>query len=123
MLILETKKQNQIECVDWKAEGKEWYMKSLEEGLLTGSKLPNMPVWEAKLNELHNWKKYKAYEEVPANEQKTISVLWVSAEKDTEEGKVTKVCLVARGYEEEEACIERILRLAPKKVYVWHLSS
>ena len=42
-------------------------MKNLEEVLPTGSKLINMTVLEAKLNELCKWKKYKVYEEVSDN--------------------------------------------------------
>ena len=88
--------------MDWEAEVKELYMKNPEEELLTGSKLPDMTVLEAKLNELDKRKKYEVYEEVPDNGQTTISVRWVCTEKDTEKGKVTKARLVARGYEEED---------------------
>ena len=61
-----------------------------------------MTVLEAKLIEPDKRKKYKVYEEVPDNGQKTISVCWLCTEKDAEKGKVTKACLVARGHEEED---------------------
>ena len=89
--------------MDWKAEVKERYMKNPEEVLLTGSKLPDMTILEDRLNEPDKWKKYEVYEEVPDNGQKTISVRWVCTEKDTEERKVIKACLVACGYEEEDS--------------------
>ena len=112
---IRNKETNQIECVDWKAEVKEWYMKNPEEVLLTGSKLPDMTVLEAKLNELDKWKKYEVYEEIPDNGQKTISVCWVGTEKNTEKGKVTKARLVARGYEEEDSMFRKDSRTCSKE--------
>ena len=42
------------------------------------------------------------YEEVD-NDQKVISLRWVRSQKYKDSGIVYKVCLVARGFEEEHA--------------------
>ena len=50
-LNIRNKETKQIKCVDLKAEVKEWYMNNPDEVLLTGSKLLDMTVLEAKLND------------------------------------------------------------------------
>ena len=64
-------------------------------------------VAKAKEEELRNWIRNKVFEEVEDNGQRTISVRWVITEKGLEEKIETKARLVARGFEEQTAHLQK----------------
>ena len=64
-------------------------------------------VANAKEEELRNWIRNKVFEEVEDNGQRTISVRWVITEKGLEEKLETKARLVARGFEEQTAHLQK----------------
>ena len=75
--------------------------------MLTGTKLNDSNVEEAKLNELRKWKEHEVYQEVENEGQPLISTRWVCTEKDSGKGKIIKARLVARGSEEDNSNIRR----------------
>ena len=100
-LNIKNKETYQIKCIDWKEEVKEWVPINTEQVLMTGTKLQDLSVAETKLKELHKWKNYEVYEEIPNEGQRIISCHWVCTGKPTVNGTVIKAMLVARGSEEE----------------------
>ena len=62
---------------------------------------------DAKQAELQSWKDNCVYEEVPYTQQKCISTRWVCSLKPTDQGLKPKGRLVARGFEEYTANIEK----------------
>ena len=68
---IKDKETDQIKCIDWKEEAKEWIPVNTEQVLMTRTKLQDLSVAEAKLKELQKWKNYEVYEEIP-NEGQTI---------------------------------------------------
>ena len=80
-LNIEDKETDQIKCIVWKEEVKEWIPVNTEQVLMTGTKLHNLSVAEAKLKELQKWKNYEVYEEIPNEGQRIISCRWVCTEK------------------------------------------
>ena len=64
---------------------------------MTGTKLQDLSVAEAKLKELQTWKNYEVYEEIPNEGQRIIFCRWVCTEKPTVNGTVFK----------EENCVLR----------------
>ena len=68
----------------------EWIPIDSEVVLITGSKLYDLDV-----------------EQVENQGQSAISTRWVCTEKETENGKVIKASLVARGFEEDSSCIQK----------------
>ena len=87
-----------------------------EEVLLTGAKLLDMTVLEAKLNELDKWKKYEVYEEVPDNEPYQCD--GYAQKKILKKEKSLKHAWLHVAMIKKTACFEKILQLAPKRVYV-----
>ena len=57
-LNIKDKEIDQIKCIDWKEEVKEWIPVNTEQVLMTGTKLQDLSVAEAKLKELQKWKNY-----------------------------------------------------------------
>ena len=55
---------------------------------------------------MNKWKQHNVYEEVE-NQGQSISTRWVCTEKETENGKLIKARLVARGFEEDSSCIQK----------------
>ena len=106
-LNIKDKETDQIKCIDWKEEVKEWVPVNTEQVLMTGTKLQDLSVAEAKLKELQKWKNYKVYEEIPNEGQRIISCCWVSTEKPTVNGTVIRARLVARGLEEESYVLRK----------------
>ena len=53
-----------------------------------------------KQKELNSWKQNDVYDEVDYRNQKLISARWVLAEKMKDGKTITKVRLIARGFEE-----------------------
>ena len=103
---LNIKDKDQVKCIDWKEEVKEWVPVNTEQVLMTGTKLQDLSVAEAKLKELQKWKNYEVYEEIPNEGQRIISCCWVCTQKPTVNGTVIKARLVASGFE-EESCVLR----------------
>ena len=106
-LNIKDKETDQIKCIDWKEEVKEWIPANTEQVLMTGTKLQDLSVAEAKLKELQKWKNYEVYEEIPYEGQRIISCRWVCTEKPTDNGTVIKARLVARGFEEESYVLRK----------------
>ena len=89
--------------LNWKDNVKEW--KVIEYNTLLTSVDTNYD--EAKKKELKNWKDMKVYTEVIDNKQPAISVRWVYTKKLKEGVEQKKARLVARGYEENDANIQK----------------
>ena len=106
-LNIKDKETDQIKCIDWKEEVKEWIPVNTEQVLMTGTKLQDLSVAEAKLKELQKWKNYEVYEEIPNEGQRIISCRWVCTEKPTVNGTVIKARLIARGFEEESYVLHK----------------
>ena len=66
----QTKEQD---CIDWKNDAEEWVLIDSEVVLITGSKLYDLDVEQAKVNELNKWKQHNVYEEVENQGQSAIS--------------------------------------------------
>ena len=56
---------------------------------------------------MNKWKQHNVYEEVENQGQSAISTRWVCTENETENGKLIKARLVARGFEEDSSCIQK----------------
>ena len=104
--VMDTQTKEQ-DCIDWKNDVEEWIPIDSEVVLITGSKLYDLDVEQAKVNELNKWKQHNVYEEVENQGQSAISTRWVCTEKETENGKLIKARLVARGFEEDSSCIQK----------------
>ena len=92
---LEDNSTKEIKSVDWKDYIMEWKEVESQEILISEAQT-SFELPDAKLKELEKWKRFDVYNEVPDNEQNTISVRWVCTTKD---GKVkARVC--ARGFED-----------------------
>ena len=117
-LNIKDKETDQIKRIDWKEEVKEWIPVNTEQVLMTGTKLQNLSVAEAKLKELQKWKNYEVYEEIPNEGQRIISCHWECTEKPTVNGTVIKARLIARGSKKRALSFVRILRHAQRKVCV-----
>ena len=94
---------------------------------MTGTKLQDLNVAEAKLKELQKSKNYEVYETILNEGQRIISCRWLCTQKPTDNGTVIRVGLVARQEglcPEEENYVEKkrimffvkILRHARRKV-------
>ena len=59
-------------------------------------------VYEAKMRELNSWREENVYEEVPNEDQQTISGRWVIKPKIINRQHSTKVRLCATGFEEQQ---------------------
>ena len=100
-------KNKKQDCTDWKNDVEEWSPTDSEVVLITGSKLYDLDGDQAKVNELNKWKQHNVYEKEENLGQSTISTRWVSTEKETENGKLIKARLMARGFEEDSSCIQK----------------
>ena len=69
--------------------------------LLTADQEMSQEVVDAKENELKNLIENEVFEEVPFENQTTVSTRWVISEKFKDGVKRTKARLVARGFEED----------------------
>ena len=85
---------DQVEAVDWKEKVESWHPINVEPVLLTGTKLEDLEVQEAKAKELLSWKEHAVYSEVVDEGQETISTRWVCTTKETDSGKAYKARLV-----------------------------
>ena len=111
-LNIKDKETDQIKCIDWKEEVKEWVLVNTEQVLMMRTKLQDLSVAEAKVIELQKWKNY---EEIPNEGQKIISCRWVCTEKPTDNGTVIKARLVARGFKEESYILRKDSPTCSKK--------
>ena len=71
---------------------------------------------QAKQLELQNWHKHKMYNKVKDNDQRVISVWWVITQRYKGNKMTYKVCLVARGFEEEN--LQEIHLLPARTIFV-----
>ena len=105
-LNIEDVETKETDCLDW-TEVEEWIPVNTETVLLTRTKLNDLNVEKAKMNELRKWKEHESYQEVEDEGQPPVSTRWVCTEKDSEKGKIVKARLVARGFEEDNSNIRR----------------
>ena len=77
----QTKEQD---CIDWKNDVEEWIPIDSEVVLITGSKLYDLEVEQAKVNELNKWKQHNVYEEVENQGQSAISTMGLHRERNRE---------------------------------------
>ena len=96
-----------IEAIDWKEKIEAWHPIDIEPVWITGTKLDDLAVDEAKAKELLSWQEHNVYTEVANEGQTTISTRWVCTTKDTENGKTYKARLVVRGFEEDTSEIRK----------------
>ena len=82
-LNTEDVESEETDCLN-KTEVEEWIPVNTETVLLTRTKLHDLNVEEAKMNELRKWKEHEAYQEAEDEEQLLISTRWVCTEKDSE---------------------------------------
>ena len=61
----------------------------------------NDAIMTAKHKEIENWKKNDVFEEVPFDNQNTITTRWVITTKEKDSIMITKARLVARGFEDQ----------------------
>ena len=91
---------SEIFSVNWD-DVVEW--KSVPEEVCLNTRSCDDPaVLEAKMNELENWKKFKAYEEVIKADQNYLTTQWVITSKYDNAKRVIKARLVARGFQETD---------------------
>ena len=74
---------------------------SLDEALAAKHGFNDTDVQQTKLEELENWRRNRAFEEVPFNHQEYISTKWAITEKAVEVEKKLKARSVARGFKDQ----------------------
>ena len=81
--VMDTQTKEQ-DCIDWKNDVEEWIPIDSEVVLITGSKLYDLEVEQAKVNELNKWKQHNVYEEVENQGQSAISTMGLHRERNRE---------------------------------------
>ena len=61
LLNIKDKETDHIKCIDWREEIKGWVPVNTEQVLMTGTKLQDLSVAEAKLKELQKCRNYEVY--------------------------------------------------------------
>ena len=107
LLNIKDKETDHIKCIDWREKIKGWVPVNTEQVLMTGKKLQDLSVTEAKLKELQKCRNYEVYKKIPNEGHRIIYCQWVCSEKPTDNGTVIKARLIARGSKEESYVLSK----------------
>lgn len=102
---IKDKKDDQIRWYDFKTDVEEWEPIPAE---VLISATDKDAIIAAKQKEIENWKNNDVFEEVPYNNQHTISTRWVITTKEKDSIIITKARLVARGFEDNRENYQNI---------------